>query len=255
MAKKRALQLAGLLALSASSTAAFAQASLLVWPIDPVINADRGAGALWLENKGKAVAVVQIRIFAWSQQNGDDAYSEQSPVTVSPPMAQIAPGGRQMVRLVSPQASRASAETAYRIVVDEIPARVIEEPVAGDSSPGRAGVRFQMRYTIPLFVYGAAGPSPSVQQGDASLRCALGERDGRKILTIRNASPLHVRLVDLRLDGASGPLAFPDGQLSYVLAGASRSWSLPAGATGREPVSVLVNDNIVRATLPGCAHE
>jgi fimbrial chaperone protein len=254
MAKRLALQLAGLLALSAPSTSAFAQASLLVWPIDPVIRADRGAGALWLENKGKSVAVIQIRIFAWSQQNGDDAYSEQSPVTVSPPMAQIAPGGRQMVRLMSPQGSRAPAETAYRIIVDEIPARVIEEPVAGGSSPGKAGVRFQMRYTIPLFVYGA-GSSPSAQQGAASLRCALEERDGRKVLTIRNASPLHVRLVDLRSDGASGPLSLPDGQLSYVLAGASRSWALPAGATGREPVSALVNDNIARASLPGCAHE
>ncbi|KHL74626.1 molecular chaperone, partial [Pseudomonas putida] len=38
-----------------------AATSVLIWPIDPVLEADQKAGALWLENRGSAPASLQVR--------------------------------------------------------------------------------------------------------------------------------------------------------------------------------------------------
>lgn len=40
--------------LSLASLPAWAATSVLIWPIDPVLEADQKAGALWLENRGTA---------------------------------------------------------------------------------------------------------------------------------------------------------------------------------------------------------
>ncbi len=243
------------LALAMPPGPAVAAASLLVWPIDPVIEARRGAGALWLENQGNTLAVVQIRIFAWNQRGGDDDYGDQTAIVASPPMAQIAPGGRQLVRLTSTQTERAPGEAAFRIVVDEIPVRDPPASGGGETSLSKAGVRFQMRYTIPLFVYGGTSKAPSPGAGASGLHCTLAEQDGRTLVRIRNEAATHVRLVDARFDLASGPVALPGGQLSYILPGSTMHWPLPAGTTGREPLDTLVNGGTARVMLPGCTHE
>lgn len=51
-------------ALWLASLPAGAATSVLIWPIDPVLEADQKAGALWLENRGTAPANLQVRVFA-----------------------------------------------------------------------------------------------------------------------------------------------------------------------------------------------
>ncbi|MEA3168872.1 MAG: fimbrial chaperone protein, partial [Pseudomonas sp.] len=62
--------LSGLLGLAAGQ--AQAASSVLIWPIDPVLEADQQASALWLENRGTETANLQIRVFAWSQSGFDE---------------------------------------------------------------------------------------------------------------------------------------------------------------------------------------
>lgn len=50
----------GLVALGAGQVQA--ASSVLIWPIDPVLEADQQASALWLENRGTETANLQIRI-------------------------------------------------------------------------------------------------------------------------------------------------------------------------------------------------
>ncbi|BBN56079.1 hypothetical protein TRE132_42040 [Pseudomonas chlororaphis subsp. aurantiaca] len=69
-----------------------AASSVLIWPIDPVLEADQQASALWLENRGTETANLQIRVFAWSQSGFEDQYQNQRDVIGSPPVAKIAPG-------------------------------------------------------------------------------------------------------------------------------------------------------------------
>ena len=51
--------------------------SVLIWPIDPVLEADQQASALWLENRGTETANLQIRVFAWSQSGFEEQYQNQ----------------------------------------------------------------------------------------------------------------------------------------------------------------------------------
>jgi fimbrial chaperone protein len=120
--------------------------SILLWPVNPVIEADDRAAALWLENPGKAPVTLQIRIYAWAQQDGKSVYAAQDAVLGTPPIATIAPGEKQLVRLTRTLATAPGTEAAYRVVVDEIPA-------ARPAGAAGAAVSVRMRDELPLFAY------------------------------------------------------------------------------------------------------
>src|SRR5471032_3672854 len=98
-----------------------AASSVLIWPIDPVLEADQRASALWLENRGTETANLQIRVFAWTQSGFSDQYQNQRDVIGSPPVAKIEPGQKQLVRLTRTKEVPPGRELAYRIIIDEIP--------------------------------------------------------------------------------------------------------------------------------------
>jgi len=240
----------------AGNTPVQASAPILIWPVDPVIEADRGAGALWLENRGTSSAVMQIRVYRWTQVDGEDHFEEQQDVEASPPMARIQPGARQLVRLTSDQAARAPGEGAYRIIVDEVPIRptVATSPDPNDGlAEGGAGIRFRMRYSIPLFVYSPLQGGRK-RQPDAApqLRCSLVMEGGRKAVRLFNEGSTHARLVDVSFEVNGQPAYLAKGLLGYALPGKAISRPLPAGATGREPLTMLGKVG-ARASIPGCA--
>ncbi|WP_286776611.1 MULTISPECIES: fimbrial biogenesis chaperone, partial [unclassified Pseudomonas] len=92
-----------------------AATSVLIWPIDPVLEADQKAGALWLENRGSAPASLQVRVFAWRQGDYQEQFQAQREIIGSPPVATIAPGQKQLIRLTRTGSSPAGQEQAYRI--------------------------------------------------------------------------------------------------------------------------------------------
>lgn len=59
-----------LFATAVASSPLYAASSVLIWPIDPVINSHEKATALWLENKDSQPVYMQIRVLGW-QQNPD----------------------------------------------------------------------------------------------------------------------------------------------------------------------------------------
>ena len=130
-----------------------AASSILIWPIDPVLEADQQASALWLENRGDTPANLHIRVFAWNQEGFDDKYQNQRDVVGSPPVATIQPGQKQLIRLTRAKTFPAGEEHAYRIIIDEIPMPL--PPSEAGSNKAAAAVRLQMRYSVPLFAYGA----------------------------------------------------------------------------------------------------
>lgn len=124
---------------------------MLIWPIDPVLEADQKAGALWLENRGTTPANLQVRVFAWRQGGFEEQFQAQREIIGSPPVANIAPGQKQLIRLTRTGSSPAGQEQAYRIIIDEIPSPL---PVDASTQAPTAAIRLQMRYSVPLFVYG-----------------------------------------------------------------------------------------------------
>ena len=130
---------AGLALLLLAAVKAQAASSVLIWPIDPVLEADQQASALWLENRGSETANLQIRVFGWSQSGFAEQYQNQRDVIGSPPVAKIEPGQKQLVRLTRTREVPPGQELAYRIIIDEIPSA---QPATADGGKTAAAIRF-----------------------------------------------------------------------------------------------------------------
>lgn len=223
-----------------------AATSVLIWPIDPVLEADQKAGALWLENRGDAPANLQVRVFAWRQGAFDDQFEAQREIIGSPPVATIAAGQKQLIRLTRTGQSPAGQEQAYRIIIDEIPPAL---PAVDANSPPQAAIRFQMRYSVPLFVYGqglwgkpdADGKRDEAGVGKPLLSWRPVSVQGKPFVEIRNIGPVHARLTDVVMQqgGQSRPLV--EGLLGYVLPGATMRWPAPASASTATVLKGRVN--------------
>ncbi|STW78804.1 Sigma-fimbriae chaperone protein [Klebsiella michiganensis] len=100
-----------------------------------------------------------------------DVYADQRDVVASPPFTTVAPGQRQLVRLmrVAPIAN-GQKSSPIALLSDEIPAA---QPAA-QTEQNAAGLKMRMRYVLPLFTYGQ-GVTPlknagSVEPVRATLR-------------------------------------------------------------------------------------
>nr|WP_230950167.1 fimbria/pilus periplasmic chaperone [Burkholderia cepacia] len=67
-------------------------------------------------------------------------------------MATVPPGKRQLIRLTQLAESASGTEDSYRVLIDEIPHP--DDDAAQQDGHAQLGVKFQMHYSIPLFVYG-----------------------------------------------------------------------------------------------------
>lgn len=214
--------LAGLVLAAQPATAA----TVVLWPVDPVIAADAKAAAVWIENRGDQPVTMQIRSLGWNQATGEDEHVRQDTVVSSPPVAEIAPGGRQLIRLIRRDAASGKGEQAYRLLIDELP-----KPAGANDGAPAARLAVQLRYSIPLFTYGDAAMAP------AALTARLGSTEGKAFVEIRNSGGRHARLTDLRI----GREMVTAGLVGYVLPGAVRRFPVPAGAARAGQVVVAVN--------------
>ncbi|EJM87786.1 MULTISPECIES: fimbrial biogenesis chaperone [unclassified Pseudomonas] len=223
-----------------------AASSVLIWPIDPVLEADQQASALWLENRGNETANLQIRVFAWSQSGFNDQYQNQRDVIGSPPVAKIEPGQKQLVRLTRTREIPPGQELAYRIIIDEIPSAT---PPSGESGKTAAAIRFQMRYSVPLFAYGAGLWSKEDTSrkrdpkgaGLPDLSWRTVAVDGRPYVEVRNQGAVHARLTDVALKQGGQTKPLVEGLLGYVLPGAIMRWPAPGPMAQDPALQVRVN--------------
>ena len=233
---------------------ALAASSILIWPIDPVLEADQQASALWLENRGDEPASMQVRVFAWNQDGFDDQYQNQRDVIGSPPVATIGPGQKQLIRLTRTKSFPAGEEHAYRIIIDEIPSAL--PPAANDSTKTAATIRLQMRYSVPLFAYGA-GLWSKVDASRTRDAAGIGlpqlsgrtvKVDGKPYIEIRNRGSVHARLTEAVLKSGGKSQSMVDGLLGYVLPGATMRW--PAPLAQGDALQVRVNGQTKVQAVP-----
>ena len=189
------------------------------------------AGLFFVTNHGARPVTVQIEAMDWHPQDAavgsPDRLTPSTTLLTSPPMARIAPGGRQSVRVL--ERGPAQGERAFRLLVSQLP------DAAGDGD----GVRVLLQFSVPVFV----GHDPhAVPQ----LRWAL--TDG--MLTARNTGTQTVKLEGLRVN------AVPRGALSYLLPGASLNLGPVTGGAhvrahdGRSNRDILADISAPDASAP-----
>ncbi|MFT4054737.1 MAG: molecular chaperone [Novosphingobium sp.] len=236
---------------------AYAQSnnSVVIWPINPVIESGQHATPLRLENPGKQPILMQIRIFGWQQIDGDERFVEQKDVTGTPPMVRIEPGQQQLIRLTRIAPQPAGTEDSYRIIIDEIPLADVPPPSDTGAAPQTAGaaIRFRMRYSVPLFTYGEgfAAPAPGDKAvAGSALQWRVVKTSEGTDLEVRNPGTRHSRLsgvVQKRPDGISSKV---EGAHGYILAGATMRFPITQAVASQARLFADVEGDAAQPMTP-----
>lgn len=231
---------------------AIAASSILIWPLSPTIEITDKATSLWLQNNDKQSVFLQIRVLKWQQQNGKELYTEQKEIVASPPMAEIKPGAKQLIRLIRNIEIADNTEYAYRVLIDEIP-RVSETP----NNEQGYGVTLQMRYSIPLFVQGKniwTNQDHRKQRDMATatqplLSYQIQTKQGKRWLVIENKGQVHARLAKVFFIQNKQQATVSKGLLGYVLANNSMSFPLPNNISTTGTLQATVNEIATPVTI------
>lgn len=220
------------LACTTTATMAAETVTLHVKPTTIILAPGQNAAVITISNEGGVKVNAQVRVFAWDQAQNHDELTETSTLVASPPMAALAPGQNQSIRVVRVDKSPVTREETYRVVVDEIPDK---------TSTQQVGVQVKMRYSLPVFV------QPANQTGAIQMHIAAQVQGSNLVLTAQNTGQAHAQATNVTLGyegGRSSPLT--NGLLGYVLPGKSMQWTIPlppSAGTAAKPSRVTASFN------------
>lgn len=209
-------------------------AQLGVAPLRLELDGPGAIATLRITNPSSRDVPVQLRLFAWTQEGGEDRYAPSSDLALSPSITAIPAGQTQVFRLMRTAAPLAG-EKRYRVAIDQIP----------DGEAQRSGVaEARIRFTVPVFV-GRAQAQPA----DLSWRL-LDDR-----LELANRGGRTARIAGIGAKSQDGkPVQLQRSGLRYVHGGSAISWPLDGGcALGPVAVSAQVDDRTIDAQAqPAC---
>jgi fimbrial chaperone protein len=184
-------------------------ASLQVAPVSLEIPAATKASQITLQNFGDMPIDVQVRVFRWTQVNGEEQLTPTEDVVASPPAASLVAGQEYLVRLVRVAAAPVVGEETYRLLVDELP-RASADPASR--------INFVVRYSIPIF-YAQPDSRPLLAWS------AVADKDQVRV-TVRNTGARHVRIAALNVEDSLGAtLSYGQGLVGYVLGHSTMTWT------------------------------
>ena len=183
--------------------------SLQVGPIlVQMVEGERAATVSIRNNSPEAVSM-QVRTMDWTQSTGEDALAPSQVLAASPPAFTVQPGEAQTVRVVVAGAADSASEHAWRLVVDELP-----------HAPASAGasITTPLRLYVPVFLTPSAGSR-------SQLHWSAHRTPAGLVVTAQNSGASFERIATATFSADGG------GQVGqeisgYVLAGATRSWTL-----------------------------
>jgi fimbrial chaperone protein len=166
------------------------------------------AGLFYVTNSGVHPVVLQLQPMDWTQPNNESVLVPSNTLIASPPLLRIAPGERQIVRLLADTGAQ-KREADYRLLVSELP----------DPRGTSGAVRVLLQFSIPVFA--ASGSKPVDAQWSAA------ERDSKLALVLANNGDAAFKITMLSVAHDGGPPAPVPCGLVYVLPGARHVWTLP----------------------------
>ena len=213
-------------AVLATASSGVLGASLHVAPVSIQMAPGQSAATIDLSNEGDEVMHAQVRVFAWDQNGGKDNLTPTQTMVASPPMIDVAPKGKQTIRLVRMGGAPAAREESYRVLIDEI-----IDPAAEVVN----GVNVQLRYSVPVFTSPAGMQPPRV-----TVTADVG--DETLSLKAENSGGQHANVSAVTLENKGGEsVPVEPGLVGYVLVGQSMEWNLrlPADAAAKGPFTTI----------------
>lgn len=176
--------------------------SLRITPTRIELDENRPAQVLTVFNSGSTRSLIQLSAFEWAQEGNEDDYRATDDIIASPPVFELVPGERQVIRVGLRKRDAARKHAAYRVYIQEVPT---------DPAPIANTLNMVLRIGVPLFV----NPSDALPAAlEWRLTCDDAER---RILWIRNAGGKAAHILDLAIGNQHTVRAL------YVLSGAERA--------------------------------
>lgn len=216
---------------AAAAPSADRGARLNIAPLRLEFDAAKTSATVMVTNTSGRPLSVQTRLFAWSQQAGEDVFAPSTALTVSPSIITIAPGATQIVRVLRGTAA-SPGEKRFRLAVDQLP-----DPTLATGGEAEA----RLRFTLPLFM-----------DRDKAAPAALAWRLTPGRLELANSGGQTVRVVGLELRNTAGTaVQLERNSLRYVQGESTISWGL-ANACGIGPLSIkaMIDGQAVNAQVP-----
>lgn len=223
-----------LLAIFSMASGTALASGLQVSPISLSLQARQNAEALWLSNTGDGIVHAQVRVYRWTQHDGEEQLTPSRGLVVSPPMLQIGIGDRQLIRVIRagvPPSGATAAEDAYRVSVDELPI----------DTQGKKGLQFVLHYSVPVFVEPADAAEVAPQ-----LQWSLRHDGNHAVLQVANTGTGHAQLAQVSYLGDGGHrIEISGGLLGYVLPGATMHWTL------KQPMTAFADGGTFEVMING----
>lgn len=203
---------------------------LQIAPVSLTLQGTQNADGIWLSNEGGEPLNAQVRVWRWTQSGNSDRLYNAQGLVISPPILALAPGEKQLVRVIRTGPAPLNVEDAWRLSVDELPQAKRE----------KNQLQFVMRYSVPLFVQPAG-----LTEATPKLRWQLVKTDGKVFIEVNNKGNLHAQLAQATfVSGGGVRKSISQGLLGYVLPGSTMRWMIPVSAGEAEhggKVEVMIN--------------
>ncbi|WP_410566569.1 molecular chaperone [Acinetobacter sp. H1(2024)] len=189
-------------------------ASIRLSPVSVEILSDQSASSISLYNQSNESADLQIRIFEWTQNAGQDQLIPTDDIAISPPFLKLKPNDSYNLRVVRIKPEPISGEKTYRIILDELP-----KPI--DSRKASQGVNVLLRSSLPVFVVN--------KDAITQLNWKIDAKQNDTSLNISNIGNRHALLNDLILVDNTENKSYPikvNTVNGYILSGKSKNYSI-----------------------------
>lgn len=195
-----------------------------VWPINPVIEYNQKNSKISVRNLDAKNSVrLQVRVMQWTQDGQKDIFTPQKDIVISPPQIQVKPSAEQLFRVIVRNAlPQVGHETAYRIIIEEIP---IPQSLAREA----VEVSINMRYSLPLLILHQEKATPIPEQiAEVEKGVSYTVSSEGPSITLSNQSQWLQRMSKVKILDANQAelMTIADGLWGYTLPKGGRSFSL-----------------------------
>ncbi|MBP2603676.1 fimbrial biogenesis chaperone [Acinetobacter calcoaceticus] len=189
-------------------------ASIRLSPVSIEILNDQSASSISLYNQSNESTDLQVRVFEWRQNAGQDQLIPTDEIAVSPPFLKLQPNDSYNLRVVRINPAPVSGEQTYRIIIDELP-----KPI--DNRKADQGINVLLRSSLPLFVVN--------KDAITKLTWSIQQEQNTSSLMISNVGNRHALLNNLTLVDVTANKSYPikvNTVNGYILAGKVRNFNI-----------------------------
>ncbi len=189
-------------------------ASIRFSPVSIEILNDQSASSISLYNQSNESTDLQVRVFEWRQNAGQDQLIPTDEIAVSPPFLKLQPNDSYNLRVVRINPAPVSGEQTYRIIIDELP-----KPI--DNRKADQGINVLLRSSLPLFVVN----KDSINK----LTWSIQQEQNTSSLVISNVGNRHALLNNLTLVDVTANKSYAikvNTVNGYILAGKARNFNI-----------------------------